>query len=372
MNPTILLAAGGTGGHLFPAQALAEDLVARGVHVVLVTDKRFAAYGGQFKNVEIRVIRAGGRRKGWRILQSVLDVAIGTLQSLWILWKVKPQAAVGFGGYPSFPSMFAASLFGIRSIVHEQNSLLGKANRLLADRVDRIATSFAETGGLRPRDLAKAVLTGNPVRSGVRALRMVPYPELAPEGTLRLLVTGGSQGASVFSRILPAAMAALPRHLRARVRIDQQVRKDDLEPTRAAYGAIGMQPDLAPFFTDIPARLAAAHLVIARSGASTVAELTVAGRPSILVPLPSSADNHQHINALSVEKAGGAWLIPQENFTATSLSARIEQLLNVPESLTRASVAAYAIGQPEATERLAELVLEQAGLQRFMFDVRGD
>ncbi len=371
-NPTVLLAAGGTGGHLFPAQALAEDLIARGLRVVLVTDARFKAYGVQFTGVEVRVIQAGGRKPGWRMVVSLAKAAIGTLQAVWILLSLRPKVAVGFGGYPSFPTMLAARLFGVRSVIHEQNALLGRANRLLAGRVDRIATSFPETHGLRPQEKAKAVLTGNPVRAGVRALRMVPYVELAEGGTLRLLITGGSQGASIFSRILPAAMAALPKPLRARIRIDQQARADDLGPTRAAYEAIGMQADLASFFTDIPARLASAHLVIARSGASTVAELTVAGRPSILVPLPGSADDHQRINAQALEQGGGAWLMPQETFTAQALAARLEQILAHPETLTRASVSAHHAGQPEATQRLAELVLEAAGLQRLMFDVRED
>ena len=358
---TIVLAAGGTGGHLFPAQALAEELRKIDARVVLITDKRFTNYTGQFGNsVEVKYIQAGGLKRGWRIVESVARIAIGVVQAFLLLRCLKPDVVVGFGGYPSFPTMYVASALGVRTIIHEQNALLGRANRIIARRVDRIATSFPVTGLVNPRDAGKIVVTGNPVRTGVRALRDVPYPQLAEDGTLRLLVMGGSQGASIFSQILPAAMAALPKNLRSRIRIDQQARKDDLEATRQAYDALGMQVELAPFFGDIPARLAAAHLVITRSGASTVSELTVAGRPSILVPLPTSADNHQHINALAVEEAGGGWLMAQQGFTASALSTRIENFLTLPESLNNAAIAAHKIGQPEATQRLAQLVLELA------------
>ena len=358
---TIILAAGGTGGHLFPAQALAEELradTATPPRIVLITDARFTPYLAQFEGlVEVRTIRAGGMKRGWAMVKSILDILIGLVQAFLLLRELKPNAVVGFGGYPSFPTMRMAALLGIPTIIHEQNALLGKANRLIAARVNAIATSFSNTGLISPRDQKKVTLTGNPVRAVLRALRAVPYPQLQEEGTIRLLVTGGSQGASIFGRILPAAMAALPKHLRLRIRIDQQCRKDDIEATRAAYEQLGMQADLAPFFTDMPARLAGAHLVIARSGASTVSELMVAGRPSILVPLPTSADNHQHINALAVEEAGGAWLMPQEGFTAAALSARLESFLSLPESLDRAAQAAHALGQPEAAKRLKDLVL---------------
>ncbi len=353
----VVLAAGGTGGHIFPAEALAEHLVRAGQSVSLITDQRFAQYHGHFPSVNVYMIRAGGLKAGLlNKIKAVMDVGIGVLQALLILRQLKPKVVVGFGGYPSFPTMYAASLLGIHTVIHEQNAVLGRANRILARKVDVIATSFEKVGLVPAPDQSKIIFTGNPVRSGVRALHEVPYPMLDADGVMRILVLGGSQGASIFSQIMPAAMAALPKNLRDRVRIDQQCRKDDVEATRAAYEALNMHVDIASFFTDIPARLAAAHLVISRSGASTVSELTVAGRPSILVPLPSSADNHQTANALAVDSAGGAWLMPQAGFTAAAVSARIESFLHLPESLANAARAAMSVGSLQATETLAKLV----------------
>jgi UDP-N-acetylglucosamine--N-acetylmuramyl-(pentapeptide) pyrophosphoryl-undecaprenol N-acetylglucosamine transferase len=351
---TIVLAAGGTGGHLFPAQALAEELKKMQARIVLVTDKRFSSYTGQFGDVvEVEYIRAGGLKRGLKMLKSIMDIGIGVVQAFCLLRRLKPQVVVGFGGYPSFPTMYVASALGIRTIIHEQNALLGRANRIIARRVDRIATSFAQTGFINTRDASKIVVTGNPVRAGIRSLRSVPYPERGGD-------EGGSQGARVFSDVLPAAMAQLPRPLRSKIQIHQQVRAEDMAAVKDAYQALEMPVELAPFFADMPSQLAAAHLVITRSGASTVAELTVAGRPSILVPLPTSADNHQHLNAQAVETAGGGWLMAQQGFTASALAARIEGFIGSPNSLNTAASAAHAIGVPEATERLAQLVLELA------------
>jgi len=356
----VILAAGGTGGHIFPAEALAEVLMAMGERVVLITDSRFAHFQtGALSQVEKRTIRAGTIGGGLhRKLLGAFRLALGIWQARGLLRKLKPKVVVGFGGYPSFPTMYAASGLGIPTVIHEQNSVLGRANRMLAPRVDVIATSFPAILMLEGKDKNKARFTGNPVRTSIKALRSVPYSSLTQDGIMRLLVTGGSQGASVFSQIVPAAIATLPQALRSRVRIDQQCREADLEPTRAAYQQLGVNADLASFFVDVPARLASAHLVIARSGASTVSELAVAGRPAILVPLPTSMDNHQYFNANALEDVGGGWVMTQDGFTAQSLSARLEAFLTSPATLTKAAENAKQLGSSDAAEKLAELVLE--------------
>lgn len=354
----IALAAGGTGGHIFPAEALAEELQASGHHVVLVTDRRFDSYKGLLGRLERHVVRAGTFGRGFaNKITASADIVLGTMQARALLKRLKPQAVVGFGGYPSFPTVYAASGLGIPTIIHEQNSVLGRANRLLLKRAAAIATSFPDTRFIGEEYAAKTLLTGNPVRAAIRALHHVPYPELSQDGNIRILVTGGSQGASIFSQMVPAAIAALPGALRTRIRIDQQCREADLESTRAAYHQMNVSADLSSFFTDIPARLASAHLVIARAGASTIAELSAAGRPSILVPLPTAMDNHQYYNANALEESGGGWMMPQEGFTAAALSSRIEAFLNLPESLARAANYARKAGKIQAVHELASLTL---------------
>lgn len=361
-NRPIILAAGGTGGHIFPAEALAETLIANGERVILVTDRRFANFKtGVFSRIETRTIGAGTIAGKWhKKLLGAAGLGLGILQARRILTQLNPKVVVGFGGYPSFPTVFAAAGKNIPTVIHEQNSVLGRANRLLAPRVMRIATSFPATLMLSDGDKAKSFLTGNPVRASVRALKDVPYASIGQDGKMQILVTGGSQGASIFSQIVPAAIAALPAVLRARVRIDQQCREADVEPTRAAYQQLGVNADLASFFVDLPARLAGSHLVIARSGASTVSELAVAGRPAILVPLPAAMDNHQYFNASAFEDVGGGWVMTQDGFTAASLAARLEAFLTAPETLARAAENVRKLGSPDAAEKLAALVLATA------------
>lgn len=358
---TILLAAGGTGGHIFPAEALAEVLRARGVEVHLITDRRFHQYNktsgqGMLGQIPIHTIHAGSPSGGLgRKLRSFVSMMLGTMQALALMHTLKPAAVVGFGGYPSFPTMLAAVLSGQRTIVHEQNSVLGRVNRLLASRVGVIATTYRDT---RQVPLgARIIHTGNPVRASLAALAGMEYPALSTDGMLRLLVLGGSQGASVFSAVVPAAMALLPEELRRRIRLDQQCRTGEIDAVRAQYQALGMQVDLAPFFTDVAARLAAAHLVIARAGASTVAELMVAGKPAILVPLPSAMDNHQYYNAQALEDVGAGWVMAQDAFTAETLANRLETLLRLPSRLGECAAAMQRLAQPNAAEALAEVVL---------------
>ncbi|MBN8531527.1 MAG: undecaprenyldiphospho-muramoylpentapeptide beta-N-acetylglucosaminyltransferase [Alphaproteobacteria bacterium] len=353
----IALAAGGTGGHLFPAEAVAEELLARGHAPLLFTDARFQEFKGVFAQIETITVPASRLGKGllgkWRFGTSLVR---GMFAARTQLKKRQPHAVVGFGGYPSFPTMKAATWLNLRTMIHEQNAVLGRANRMLAAKVYRVATSFEETRGLLEVDKERIVLTGNPVRSGVRAIREVPYPALSQDGALRVLVTGGSQGAHVFSDILPAAMALLPEGLRSRIRLDQQCRAEDLEKARAAYEKIGMRPDLSPFFADIPARLAAAHLVICRAGASTIAELQAAGRPGVYVPLPTAMDDHQTVNANAVEDAGAGWLMPQEAFTPEAVSGKLERFLHSPQSLEDAAAKARARGRPDAAKRLVDAI----------------
>ena len=363
----IILAAGGTGGHIFPAEALAEVLMGMGERVVLITDSRFAQFKtGALAKVEIRTIRAGTLGGNfYKKVKGGVFLGLGIVQARKILKELNPKVVVGFGGYPSFPTVFAAPRLNIPSVIHEQNSVLGRANRLLAPKVTRIAMSFPDTQMLAQQYTSKISITGNPVRTSIRALKDVPYASIAQDGKMRLLVTGGSLGATVFSEVVPAAIAKLPAALRARIRIDQQCREADIEQTQDFYKRLGVNADLAVFFVDLPARLAAAHLVIARAGASTVSELAAAGRPAILVPLPSAMDNHQYYNGHALEAVGGGWVMTQDGFTADSLTARLEAFLTAPATLTKAAENAKLLGSPDAAEKLAALVLQTARREPF-------
>lgn len=357
MSGPIVIAAGGTGGHMFPAQALAGALAERGRDIVLVTDRRGAEYGGAIADT-VLTVSAGtvsGRGLPGRLM-GLGQIAFGAIQAHGILRRLAPAGVVGFGGYASVPTMLAATRIGLPTVIHEQNAVLGRANRLMAPRVRAIAAAFAETAQLCPADRAKAEHTGNPVRAAIAALAERPYPAPERGGPLSLLVIGGSQGAVVMSEVVPAALAALPEELRARLEVVQQCRADDLDETRETYRAAGIAAELAAFFDDLPARLAKAQLVIARAGASTVAELTSAGRPAILVPYPSAADDHQSANARAIELAGGGWTMPQPTFTPDALASRIESFLIAPPRLIDAAMKARSIGVPEAATRLADLV----------------
>lgn len=362
----IVLAAGGTGGHIFPAEALAEEMLLRGYTPHLLTDHRFHQYNknsadGVLGRIPIHTITAGSLGGGMKSrIVNAFGLTRGTLQARKILKELQPLAVVGFGGYPSFPTMAAAILSGQVSVIHEQNSVLGRVNRLFAGRVKKLATTYSDTRGLGKN--AAHVMTGNPVRGAIRALAKVEYPALAGDGMLRLLVIGGSQGASVFSTVIPEAMKLLPPHIRARIRLDQQCRAGEIDEVKKAYAELGMQVDLAPFFVDVAARLASAHLVIARAGASTVAELTAAGRPAILVPLPQATDNHQYYNAQAIEDVGGGWVIAQSAFSPQVLASKIETLVLTPQRLAECAVAMHGIGRPDASAALADCVLAAAGI----------
>ena len=362
----ILLAAGGTGGHVFPAEALASALMERGHRLGLVTDRRGHAYGGTLGSLETFRIAAGGiaGRGVLSKVRAVAELGVGVIQARSLLKRLAPAAVVGFGGYASVPPMVAATWLGIPTAIHEQNAVLGRANRLLAGRVGRIATSYANVLHVDPAWRAKISRTGMPVRAAIARLRDTPYPALGDSGPIRLLVLGGSQGARILSEVIPAALAALPEAVRTRLQVAQQCRPEDLEMVRAAYAGTGIDATLDSFFADVPERMSQAHLVIARSGASTVAELTALGRPAILVPYPHAIDDHQTANARAVDEAGGAWLMPQPAFTSDALAGRLDSLFTQPGTLARAAGCARAAGRPDAAALLADLVAALPGVHK--------
>lgn len=356
-KPPVMLAAGGTGGHLFPAFALAEELGRRGIDVDLITDMRGDRYGSEFPARAVYQVPSAtlsGRSPG-AIASTAVTLARGTKAAHAILGKVRPSAVIGFGGYPTYPPLMAARLRGIPTAIHEQNAVLGRANRLLAKRVTKIATSFENTKFAD--DLAgKVTLTGNPVRQVVLDAAALDYIAPTHSSDVRLLIFGGSQGARYFADSVPPALIELPEIIRSRIKITQQAREEDLDRVIQAYTTHGIAADVAPFFTDLPSRMANAHLVIGRAGASTVAELTVIGRPSILVPLPHALDNDQLNNALRLQDRGGAWCLEQQTLTPEKLADEIERLVSSPETLATAAAAAKTAGRPDAVTRLADFV----------------
>ena len=354
----IVLAAGGTGGHVFPAEALARELQGRGYRLALLTDKRGDVYGGALGQMETHQVRAGGIAGKGLIakLKSIAKLALGTLQARRLLKRLAPKAVVGFGGYASIPTMMAASLAGFPAVLHEQNAFLGRANRLLAARVAAIAVSFPESRGIPVSAESKVTHTGMPVRDAILKLRGTPYPSFTDNRPLEVMVLGGSQGARVLSDVIPDAVAKLSEQLKHRLHLTQQCRPEDLDRVKARYAELGINAELASFFDDVPDRLASAHLVISRSGASTVAEVLAIGRPAMLVPYRYAIDDHQSLNAHAVDEVGAGWLIPEVDFTPESLAARLESMFGMPTILEKAAVAADKTGRPDAAKRLADLV----------------
>jgi UDP-N-acetylglucosamine--N-acetylmuramyl-(pentapeptide) pyrophosphoryl-undecaprenol N-acetylglucosamine transferase len=354
----IVLAAGGTGGHVFPAQALAAELATRGLRLALVTDRRGGRHRAGFDDIEIHEVRSGSpRRQGLdQRLASIAATAVGTVEAAFLLRRLRPAAVVGFGGYPSLPTMIAATRLRIPCLVHEQNAVLGRANRFVARRVAVVATSFPHTARIEAAANARIVQTGNPVRLAFLALADQPYEPPAEAGPVTLFAMGGSQGARSFSAVLPDALSGLPDALRARLRVVQQCRAEDLESTRTRYADARIDATLAEFFDDVADELSRAHLVIARAGASSVAEIAVAGRPALLVPYPFSADDHQTANARAIADANAGWLIAQHDFEAAPLRERIATLLAGPETLAATAAAARRFARPDAARDLANLV----------------
>ena len=364
-EPLVLLAAGGTGGHLFPAQALAEALKRRGVAVDLATDERATRYGHDFPARATHVIPSATirGRDPISMAKTVTMLGVGAIKALMLLRRIKPAAVVGFGGYPTLPPLLAATLRNIPTVIHDANAVMGRANRMLAPRVTAIATSFPGMTLDAPLD-AKATITGNPVRPVVLAAAARPYAAPAPGGPFNLLITGGSQGARVMADVVPPAIELMAPELRGRLSIVQQARGEDEARVRDAYARIGVKAEVAPFFLDLPARIAASHLIVSRSGASTVAELAAIGRPSILVPLPHALDQDQLANANVLAAVGGAIVLQQNDFTPQRLAAQIAALAADPVRLSAMAAGAKSAGMLDAADRLADLVLKVAGLKR--------
>ena len=360
----VLLAAGGTGGHLFPAEALATALGRLDVRVMLATDGRVGEIAKSFpaeRVVEVRSATPSGRSPAKAAL-AALRLGQGAFAAWRLIREVKPACVVGFGGYPTVPPLLAACFAGVPSLIHEQNGVIGRANRFLLGRVSAVATGFKEVAGLPAHLAPRTFHTGNPIRPAVTEAARVLYAPPPAGGELRLLVFGGSQGARVMSDVVPTALASLPASERARLHVVQQARPEDLASVREAYGEARIAAEVEPFFRDLPRRIADAHLVIARSGASTVAELAAIGRPAILVPLPGALDQDQAANARSLAAVGAATVVPQGDFTPARLASELTERLVNPATLTAAAAAAKSAGVTDAAERLAAVVMSLAKL----------
>lgn len=363
-----VLAAGGTGGHLIPAYALAAELTARGHHLALITDGRGAMLPGKPEFLPAHVLPAGRFGKNpLRWIGGIRSVLEGRRMALRLFDAFEPSAVIGFGGYPALPAMLASTAAGIPTIVHEQNAVLGRVNRLMAGRVDAIATSYPDVARMKEKHLVKSHLVGNPVREEVLALRKEEFPAFTEDGILRVLVTGGSQGASILSQVVPDGLAMLQPALRQRLQVTQQCRPEDLDAVRERYRSHDIPAELGTYFEDMEARLADCHLFIGRAGASTIAELTAVGRPAILIPLPIATDDHQAVNTREMTQAGGARMIRQDRFTPKELAKQIQAMAQNPKSLGNAAHAAWNCGRPDAAKDLADLVESFGGVD--MMDV---
>lgn len=355
-QPLAVVAAGGTGGHMFPAEALARELIARGWQVVLASDARGAAYAEHFPAIERLSLEAATFKAGDPIgmARAAFKIFQGILQARKAFKRLKPWAVIGFGGYPSFPALTAALQRRDVTLIHEQNSVLGRSNRKLAAKVDAVACAFPVLRMAPPELEGKVQVVGNPVRPDIRALYDQPYPPV--DGTIRILVTGGSQGAKILSETVPQALAQLPISLRINLHVEQQARAEQLEQAKKIYGDAEIAAEVAPFFNDMAARLAAAHIVVGRSGASTVCELAVAGKPSILIPLKIAMDDHQTYNAEVLKDAKAAIVIREDDVTAEKLSDQIREMIEAADLLPIRAAAARSVARPDAAKDLADLV----------------
>jgi UDP-N-acetylglucosamine--N-acetylmuramyl-(pentapeptide) pyrophosphoryl-undecaprenol N-acetylglucosamine transferase len=359
----ILLAAGGTGGHLFPAEALGHELRARGYSVHLVTDSRAERFAGTFPADEIHVVPSAtfASKNPIAMTKALLTLWKGLRAARRLMTRLKPLAVVGFGGYPTVPPLLASTGLGIPSMVHEQNAVMGRANKALAARVAAIAGGFLPAG--EGPHAAKIVTTGNPVRPAVLAAAATPYVPSVGDDPFRLVVFGGSQGAKFFSGAIPTALALLPEDLRARIVLTQQARPEDRPQVDQCMAKLKMDADVSPFFGDMAERIGAAHLVISRSGASTVSEISVIGRPAILVPYPYALDHDQAANAAALVKAGGAEVVPQAELSPEKLSGLIAAAMREPERMAGMAEAARRSSRPDAAALLADLVVAIADKQ---------
>ncbi len=366
-NP-IMITAGGTGGHLFPAQALAQELARRNRKAVVVTDKRGLAWERNFPEAPMHPTLSGTTEQSGLINRALAAARlfVGTIQAYRLIGRYRPSVVVGFGGYPSLPAMFAAILRRKQTCLHEQNRVMGRANRLIAPAMKKLALTFPEPKGLKPGDKERSEVTGNPVRDAVIQRRNDPYEAFSDSGPIRLLVFGGSQGATIFANVVPDAIRSLPLDLRSRIELTQQCRPEDIERVRKKYEEMSISSDIEAFFSDLPERMAGSHLIISRSGASTVCELMVIGRPAIMVPLGVALDGDQAANAKYLEDHGGGWLMAEPDFTAPHLAMKLAEILSDPDGLQKASAQSKALGKPDAVTELADLV------ERLELSGRGD
>jgi UDP-N-acetylglucosamine--N-acetylmuramyl-(pentapeptide) pyrophosphoryl-undecaprenol N-acetylglucosamine transferase len=363
----IMLAAGGTGGHLFPALALSEEMIRRGYEIDLMTDTRGNTFGADFPARKVHKVPAATFRGRSPIeaTKTLGTLGNGFQAAYKIMGEIGPKAVMGFGGYPTLAPLLAAMGRGIPTLIHEQNSVMGQANRFLAPMVKAIACSFEKTKYLEGKVLAKMRVTGTPLRSNVLALRDVPYRPPSSQGQLNVLVFGGSQGAQHFSDLIPKSLQILPDQIRDRLFVVQQCRAEDIDRVFDTYEAAGIAAELATFFDDLPKRMSDAHLIVARSGATTVAELCALGRPSVLIPLPHAKDNDQLENATRLETAGGAWCFQQSSLTQERLATTIRRLLEDPSALVKAAANARALANYAAVEKLGDL-LEEISEKQFV------
>ena len=351
-----VLAAGGTGGHMVPAHALAAELRSRSHGVLLISDERGARFPGLFDGVPVHVLpagRLGGGLIAW--IKAIRSVLAGRAEAKRLYRKSRPDAVIGFGGYPAFPALLAASSLRIPTLLHEQNAVVGRVNRLLAGDAAAIGIAYDEVDRLKPRQRAKAVVIGNPVRQEITHLGQLPFPSFDEVAPLKILVTGGSQGASILGRTVPEGLGLLTPSLRRRLQVVQQCRPEDIERVRGRYAELGIPAELLTYIEDMPAKLADAHLVIGRAGASTIAELSAAGRPAILIPYAAATDDHQTANAREMVAAGGARAIQESAFTAAVLARQIEAMAADPTALDNAAARALSVGRPHAARDLADL-----------------
>lgn len=363
-KPLVVVAAGGTGGHMFPAQAFADEMHARGWQVALVTDERGKKYATNFPadwRLEVEAATFGSKMPH-KLLASALKLRAGTAEARRNFEKTKPKLIAGFGGYPSYPSLSAARAMGLPIIIHEQNSVLGRVNRLFAKSAKFVACGFDRLDRLPPGAEGAKRVVGNPVRNAIKAVRETPYPELSDTGPLNLLITGGSQGARLFGEVIPKAIVSLPEAQRARLHVVQQAREEQLETVRSAYAQAGIKATVESFFSNMQERLAAAHLVIARSGAGTVTELAIAGRPSILIPLGIAMDDHQTANAEGMVTGAAADVVPEPVFTVETFAPLLLERISNAGVLKARAKAAWQLGRPNAARELADLAEQAAGV----------
>ncbi len=364
-KPLVVIAAGGTGGHMFPAQAFADEMRARGWQIALVTDERGKKYATNFPadwRLEVEAATFGSKMPH-KLLASALKLRKGTAEARRNFEKTRPKLIAGFGGYPSYPSLSAARAMGLPIIIHEQNSVLGRVNRLFAKSAKFVACGFDRLDRLPPGAEGAKRVVGNPVRNPIKAVRDKPYPDLTDAGPISVLITGGSQGARLFGEVIPQAIISLPEAQRLRLNVVQQAREEQLDAVRAAYRDAGIRATVESFFSDMQERLAAAHLVIARAGASTVTELAIAGRPAILIPLGIAMDDHQTANAEGMVTGAAADVVPEPKFTVETFAPLLLERISNAGILRARAKAAWQLGKPNAARELADLAEQAAGVK---------